>query len=202
MKTRLSALAASSALVAFLAACGAPHSSTPANADISATSSPSAITAANVSNSDISFAQLMIPHHQQAVEMADLALSRVTSPEVKELAEQIKAAQDPEIEMMSMWLQRWGAPMGMGEDHSGHDMGDMNMSGMMSDDDMRALADAQGSAFDSLWLELMIAHHQGAISMAKQVKGSSSNAEVITLAGAVITGQKVEIDTMQKLLAQ
>ena len=91
--------------------------------------------------------------------------------------------------------------MGMGEDHSGHDMGDMNMSGMMSDDDMRALADAQGSAFDSLWLELMIAHHQGAISMAEQVKGSSSSAEVITLAGAVITGQKVEIDTMQKLLA-
>ena len=200
MKTRLSALAISSALVAFLAACGAPHASSPTSADISATSSPSASTAADVSDSDNSFAQLMIPHHQQAVEMADLALLRVTSPEVKELAEQIKAAQDPEIEMMSMWLQRWGAPMGMGEDHSGHDMGDMNMSGMMSDD-MRALADAQGSAFDSLWLELMIAHHQGAISMAEQVKGSSSSAEVITLAGAVITGQKVEIDTMQKLLA-
>ena len=123
MKTRLSALAISSALVAFLAACGAPHASSPTSADISATSSPSASTAADVSDSDISFAQLMIPHHQQAVEMADLALLRVTSPEVKELAEQIKAAQDPEIEMMSMWLQRWGAPMGMGEDHSGHDMG-------------------------------------------------------------------------------
>lgn len=202
MKTRLFVLTATSALVVLLAACGAPQASTPASADISATSPPSAIMAANISDSDISFAQLMIPHHQQAVEMADLALSRVTSPEVKELAEQIKAAQDPEIEMMSMWLQRWGAPMAMGEDHSGHDMGDMNMSGMMNDDDMRALADAQGAAFDSLWLELMIAHHQGAISMAEQVKGSSSNAEVITLAGAVITGQKVEIDTMQKLLAQ
>jgi uncharacterized protein (DUF305 family) len=144
----------------------------------------------------------MIPHHQQAVEMADLALSRLTSPEVKELAEQIKAAQDPEIEMMSMWLKGWGAPMEMGEDHSGHDMGDTNLSGMMNDDDMRALADAQGAAFDSLWLDMMIAHHQGAISMGEQVQGTSRNAEVLTLASAVITGQKVEIDTMQQLLAQ
>jgi uncharacterized protein (DUF305 family) len=144
----------------------------------------------------------MIPHHQQAVEMADLALLRVTSPEVKQLAEQIKAAQDPEIEMMSMWLQRWGAPMGMGEDHSGHDMGGMNMSGMMNDEDMQTLANAKGADFDRMWLEMMIAHHQGAISMAEQVKDSSSNAEVVTLAGAVITGQNVEIDTMQKLLGQ
>ena len=78
----------------------------------------------------------------------------------------------------------------------------MNMSGMMSDDDMRALADTQGAAFDRMWLEMMIAHHQGAISMAEQVQGSTSIAEVKTLAGAVITGQKVEIDTMQQLLAQ
>ena len=134
--------------------------------------------------------------------MADLALSRVTSPKVKELAEQIKAAQGPEIDMMSNWLQGWSAPIEMGEDHSGHDMGDMNMSGMMSDDDMRALADTQGAEFDRMWLEMMIAHHQGAISMAEQVQGSTSNAEVKTLAGAVITGQKVEIDTMQQLLGQ
>ena len=202
MKTRLLALAASSALVAFLAACGTPDASTPADAGIPPSSSPAGGTVVSVSDSDISFAQLMIPHHQQAVEMADLALSRVTSPEVKELAEQIKAAQGPEIEMMSNWLDGWGAPMEMSEDHSGHDMGDMNMSGMMSDDDMRALADTQGAAFDRMWLEMMIAHHQGAISMAEQVQGSTSIAEVKTLAGAVITGQKVEIDTMQQLLAQ
>ena len=202
MKTRLFALAASSALVALLAACGTPDASAPADAGNTPSSSPTGGTVANVSDSEISFAQLMIPHHQQAVEMADLALSRLTSPEVKELAEQIKAAQDPEIEMMSMWLKGWGAPMEMGEDHSGHDMGDTNLSGMMNDDDMRALADAQGAAFDSLWLEMMIAHHQGAISMAEQVQGTSRNAEVLTLASAVTTGQKVEIDTMQQLLAQ
>lgn len=201
MKTRLFAIAASSALVVLLAACGAPHAASPVSSGTPATSS-SAGSIANVSDSDVSFAQQMIPHHQQAVEMADLALSRKTSPEVKQLAEQIKGAQGPEIEMMSMWLEGWGAPMEMGEDHSGHDMGGMDMSGMMSDDDMQSLADAEGAEFDRMWLEMMIAHHQGAISMAEQVKGASSNADVTSLAGAVMTGQAKEIDTMQKLLAQ
>ncbi len=202
MKTRLFAMAASSALVVLLVGCGAPHASSPSSAVSPATALPAVRSVANVSDSDVSFAQQMIPHHQQAVEMADLALSRETSPEVKKLAEQIKAAQGPEIEMMSMWLQSWGAPMEMGEDHSGHDMGGMDMSGMMSDDDMQALADAQGAEFDRMWLEMMIAHHQGAISMAEQVKAASSNADVTSLAGAVMTGQAEEIDTMQKLLAQ
>ena len=202
MKTRLLAMAASSALVVLLVGCGAPHASSPSSAVSPATALPAVRSVANVSDSDVSFAQQMIPHHQQAVEMADLALTRETSPEVKKLAEQIKAAQGPEIEMMSMWLQSWGAPMEMGEDHSGHDMGGMDMSGMMSDDDMQALADAQGAEFDRMWLEMMIAHHQGAISMAEQVKAASSNADVTSLAGAVMTGQAEEIDTMQKLLAQ
>ena len=202
MKTRLFAMAASSALVVLLVGCGAPHASSPTSAVSPATALPAVRSVANVSDSDVSFAQQMIPHHQQAVAMADLALTRETSPEVKKLAEQIKAAQGPEIEMMSMWLQSWGAPMEMGEDHSGHDMGGMDMSGMMSDEDMQALADAQGAEFDRMWLEMMIAHHQGAISMAEQVKAASSNADVTSLAGAVMTGQAEEIDTMQKLLAQ
>lgn len=202
MNTRHFAVAASSALVVLVAACGAPHASDPSGAAATSLSSPSVGTVANVSDSDISFAQLMIPHHQQAVEMADLALSRTTSPEVQQLAEQIKAAQGPEIEMMSMWLQGWGAPMEMGEDHSGHDMGDMEMSGMMSTDDMQSLADAQGADFDRMWLEMMIAHHQGAMSMAEQVKGASSNPDVTKLASAVMTEQQAEIDTMENLLAQ
>lgn len=202
MNTRHFAVAASSALVVLVAACGAPHASDPSGGAATSLSSPSVGTVANVSDSDISFAQLMIPHHQQAVEMADLALSRTTSPEVQQLAEQIKAAQGPEIEMMSMWLQGWGAPMEMGEDHSGHDMGDMEMSGMMSTDDMQSLADAQGADFDRMWLEMMIAHHQGAMSMAEQVKGASSNPDVTKLASAVMTEQQAEIDTMENLLAQ
>ena len=83
------------------------------------------------SDTDIAFAQLMIPHHQQAIEMADLAATNATSAEVKALAAQIKAAQDPEISMMTQWLTGWGAPMEMeGTTDGGMDHGDMDMGGM------------------------------------------------------------------------
>jgi uncharacterized protein (DUF305 family) len=150
----------------------------------------------------------MIPHHQQAVEMADMALdpTHEASPEVKKLAQQIKGAQDPEIQEMTEWLQAWGAPTAMpgatgdmsGMDHSGHDMGGMTMSGMMTEEQMQQLAAAKGEAFDTLWLQMMIEHHEGAIQMAEQVKATSSNQQVITLADAIIAAQKKEIATMQK----
>lgn len=202
MTTRPIALAATAAaLTLLLAACGgssdAGSSSAPAPAGASA-----AQAAAEATPADISFAQLMIPHHQQALEMAEMALAQAESPEVLELAQQIQAAQDPEIQMMSGWLQSWGAPMEMGDDHGSHDMGGMTMDGMMSDEDMAALADATGADFDRMWLEMMIAHHEGAISMADQVKAESSNADVLALADAVITGQTAEIATMQQLLSQ
>jgi uncharacterized protein (DUF305 family) len=150
---------------------------------------------------DIAFAQLMIPHHQQAIEMADLALSQSSSPDVVALAMQIKGAQDPEIEMMGRWLSAWDAPMAMESDHSGHDMGDMMSSGMMSDDEMADLASASGADFDQMWLRMMIAHHEGAIEMATQVHSTSTNLAVRDLAQAVIDGQTAEIDTMQKLVS-
>jgi uncharacterized protein (DUF305 family) len=202
MKTRTLALAGTSlALTVLLAACGSTTANSPEASAPAGTSAAVAQTVGEATDADISFAQLMIPHHQQAVEMADLALARETSPEVKELAEQIQGAQDPEIQMMSGWLEAWGAPMEMGDDHGSHDMGGMTMSGMMSDEDMQALADATGADFDTMWLEMMIAHHEGAISMADQVKAESINAEVIALADAVISGQTAEIDTMTQLLA-
>jgi uncharacterized protein (DUF305 family) len=150
---------------------------------------------------DIAFAQLMIPHHQQAIEMADLALSQSRSRDVVSLATQIKGAQDPEIEMMEQWLSAWDEPMVMESDHSGHDMGGMEESGMMSDDDMSELASASGEDFDQMWLRMMIAHHEGAIEMAKQVHVSTTNSAVRDLAQAVIDGQTAEIQTMQKLVA-
>jgi uncharacterized protein (DUF305 family) len=103
---------------------------------------------------------------------------------------------------MNGWLEMWGAPMTMGDDHSGHDMGGMTMEGMMSDDDMAALMDPTGADFDRMWLEMMIAHHEGAIAMADQVLAETSDPEVTALAEAVITGQTAEIDVMQQLLAQ
>lgn len=201
MTTRPLALAAAATAIALLlAACGGSTSADPLSAP--AQTAGAAVTQAEASAADISFAQLMIPHHRQALEMAEMALTQAESPEVLQLAEQIQAAQDPEIQMMSGWLEQWGAPMEMGDDHGSHDMGGMTMDGMMSDEDMQALADATGADFDRMWLEMMIAHHEGAIAMADQVKVESTNADVIALADAVISGQTAEITAMQQLLAQ
>jgi uncharacterized protein (DUF305 family) len=158
------------------------------------------------SDTDIAFAQLMIPHHQQAIAMADLAASNASSAEVKALAAQIKAAQDPEIAMMTQWLTGWGAPLAMegatGMDHGDMDMGGMTADGMMSAEDMDNLAGARGDDFDTMWLQMMITHHQGAISMAEQVASTTTNPQVEALAEAIIAGQTAEIATMQQMLAK
>jgi len=172
-------------------------------------SSGSGAMVANGSDADITFAQLMISHHEQAVQMADMALQQANSSEVTDLATQIKAAQDPEIGQMRGWLQQWGAPEQMdgmdGMDHGdmGHgdtDSGGQSAGGMMSDTDMGALGGASGADFDRMWLTMMIAHHEGAIKMAEQVKAESTNPDVTALADAIVAGQKKEIDTMQQLL--
>lgn len=168
---------------------------------------------------DISFAQQMIVHHQGAVEMADLAPSRATSQEVKDLAARIKAAQGPEIEQMQTWLTAWGsaAPTTASEpdDSMGHggmsDMreeGDLSssapagmaMPGMMSDEQMQELTDATGADFDRLFLEMMIIHHQGAIEMAGTEIAEGSNPEALALAESITTSQTAEITEMQQLL--
>ena len=167
-------------------------------------SSSSGAVVATGSDADVTFAQLMISHHEQAVQMADMALQQSTSAEVTDLATQIKAAQDPEIGQMRGWLQQWGAPEQMdgmdGMDHGDMDMGGQSAGGMMSDEDMGALGDASGADFDRMWLTMMIAHHEGAIKMAEQVKAQSTNPDVTALADAIVAGQKKEIDTMQQLL--
>jgi len=203
---------AMSAAVLGVAALTACSSSTPDSAP-SPTESVATAPMMQGSPTDIAFAQSMIPHHQQAIEMADLALDPAAgaSEQVKQLAEQIKGAQDPEIQQMTQWLQAWGAPTAMpgatdgggtaGMDHSGHDMGGMTMSGMMTAEQMQQLEQARGADFDQMWLTMMIAHHQGAISMAQQAQASNSS-QVTTLTDAIITGQQQEIATMQQLLAK
>jgi uncharacterized protein (DUF305 family) len=193
------------ALVLTLAACGSTGDHSPMTTDSSGSSGQ----AQAGRDADINFAQLMIPHHQQAVEMADLALAQSTDPEITKLAEQIKAAQDPEIAQMKEWLAAWGAPEQMegatasdgSMDHSGMDMGGMTSAGMMSAEDMQKLMDASGADFDRMWLQMMIAHHQGAVAMANQVLSSTNDAQVKKLAEAVVAGQTQEIATMQQLLA-
>lgn len=144
------------------------------------------------SSNDIMFAQMMIPHHQQAVDMSTLAETRSTNPEILALAVQIKDAQAPEIKQMTAWLESAGAGMDMG-----HDMG---MGGMLTDEQMTALSNASGAEFDKLYLQGMIAHHEGAIQMAQMIVGSN-NAEAKELAAAIISSQSAEIEKMKTLLA-
>ncbi|MDP1877475.1 MAG: DUF305 domain-containing protein [Actinomycetota bacterium] len=197
--TRILAMASAALLGgAVLAGCG---SSTP-DTQPAQSAAATQVAVADASEADVAFAQLMIPHHAQAVEMADLALQQGTSPDVLSLAGQIKAAQDPEIQQMRGWLAAWGAPEQMdGGDHGDMDMGGMSASGMMTDEDMNSLMNASGEEFDRMWLQMMITHHQGAIQMAEQVIADSTNTDVTALANAVVAGQTAEIDAMQQLLA-
>ncbi|WP_332644588.1 DUF305 domain-containing protein [Aeromicrobium sp.] len=149
-------------------------------------------------DADVEFAQQMIPHHQQAVMMADLVPGADASPEVVDLAAQIKAAQAPEITLMRGWLKDWDESV-MG----GHDMGDMDgmeMDGMLSGAEMRELARTRGAEFDRLWLTGMISHHDGAIEMADDVLEDGKSTDVAELARNIITAQKAEIATMEELL--
>lgn len=141
----------------------------------------------NFSSQDLMFAEMMIPHHEQAIEMSYLALKNSTNPEVLSLAKQIKEAQAPEIEQM----KSWGASSMA---HAGH-----MMDGMLSDEEISTLAASTGNEFDRLFLEGMIKHHEGAIDMAEMVI-DSKNSEVAALAKAIVETQRVEISTMKNLL--
>ncbi len=163
-----------------------------------ATATPTSATGekASFNDADVSFAQGMIPHHEQAVEMADLALNpaREAGAEVIDLATRVKAAQDPEIKQMTGWLEAWDQPMEMSEG----DMG--SMEGTMSEEDMAALAAASGTDFDRMWLEMMTAHHQGAVKMAETEQTAGMDPDAIDLAGQIIAAQQAEIEEMRGLL--
>jgi len=152
---------------------------------------------------DVAFAQGMIPHHAQAVRMADMALEVSTDPQVIALAEQIKAAQSPEIEQMTTWLTEWDQTVpdpDAGMDENMDDAGGMMMSGMMSAADMARLGEASGTDFDRMFLEMMILHHEGAIEMAEQELADGKYQPTKDLAQAVITGQQAEIEEMNTLI--
>ena len=171
-------------------------STTAATAAAGGTAAP----AADFNDADVEFAQGMIPHHEQAIEMADIALDPTVgaSEPVKALATRIKAAQDPEIQLMTGWLTAWSQPVQMSTD-DGHDMA--SMDGMMSADEMTELGSASGPAFDTMWQEMMIRHHEGAIGMANAEIIDGSNAEAIALANQIVAAQQAEIDEMNAALA-
>ncbi|MFE3290354.1 DUF305 domain-containing protein [Rhodococcus sp. NPDC059234] len=197
-------IAAAAAAAALVAGCsnddaGSGHSmnSMPMSTGMSAPAS-----AASHNAADIAWVQMMIPHHQQAVEMAALAEGRTQNAQLLALASQIKAAQDPEIEQMSGWLAEWGMPtMPAGMDHSAHGMSG-DMGGMMSAEQMSQLENATGAEFDRAWLEMMIAHHQGAIDSSKQIQTDGQSEQVRELAGKIIAGQQAEIEQMNAMLGR
>lgn len=154
-----------------------------------------------VNQADAMFTMMMIPHHEQAVEMSELVLGRDDiDPEIVELAEQIIAAQGPEIELMEEWLDDWSVPSMPGGGHGGGH-GDGGPGGMMSDDDLDAIEEAQGDDAELLYLEGMIEHHEGAIDMAEDVLDDGESTEVAELAETIIETQQVEIDLMRDLIA-
>ena len=151
---------------------------------------------------DVRFAQQMVPHHAQAVEMADQALDTSRDPDVRRLATEIRGAQDPEIETMTGWLEEWGeeAP---DPDESGAmaGMDDMSgMEGMMSAEEMRRLDESSGAEFDRTWLRLMLEHHRGAVEMARTEQSDGQDPEAIALAEDIESSQTSEIAEMEDLL--
>jgi uncharacterized protein (DUF305 family) len=206
--TRTRALATVSlvlALGAGLTACGDDTSG--------ATGSTAEVSTTEHNDADVAFASDMITHHAQALSMVDLTLDRPLDPEVQALAEDIRAAQAPEIETMADWLTSWGekVPETM-RDHAnaGHDMGDMSdtmddmghgdMPGMMTSEDMDAMENASDADFQDMWLEMMIEHHEGAVEMAETEQAEGRFKDAVDLAGQIIDAQTKEIDTMKGLL--
>ncbi|WP_117212321.1 DUF305 domain-containing protein [Allorhizocola rhizosphaerae] len=180
-----------------LSACG--HDSMPGMDHGSGNNQPSIPATANFNTADVQFAQMMIPHHAQAVEMAELAASRASDPELKALAATIKGAQQPEIDTMTGWLKSWGQPSAMPGGHNMPGMG-TDMPGMMSEEDMNKLKAASGVDFDRQFARMMIAHHNGAIQMARDEIKNGSNPDAKRLAAAIEQSQAAEVAQLQKIL--
>jgi uncharacterized protein (DUF305 family) len=197
------------AAVATIGACS--NTATKDAAPSAATSSASAPTSASAqagahNKADMMFAEMMIPHHEQAIEMSDIILEKQgIDPRVVELAKQISAAQGPEIEQMQGWLDQWGMSEMPGHgDMPGH--GGMNgsmpgMEGMMSAAQMEALENAQGVEAGKLFLTGMIKHHQGALTMAQDEVSNGQFPQAVELATSILDSQQKEIDTMNQILS-
>lgn len=203
MITRTSrGLVAAAAALVVLAGCSGAD---PAPAPGTGTSAAPGAAATAHAAADVAFVQGMIPHHEQAVAMADLAATRAASPEVQDLAGRIRAAQGPEIDRMNALLTGWGVPRpapGSAMSGMGGMSGTGGMSGMMSPEQMRGLETATGAAFDRAFLEMMVAHHTGAVEMARTELDQGQSPEAKSLAREIIDTQQAEIAQMQVLLGR
>lgn len=219
---RLLAVCAGAALMVGIAGCStSDESSTSTSSTPHPSAAQSASSEATTHNADdVTFNQKMIPHHQQAIAMADLVPSRTENSAVRELATQIKNAQQPEIDQMTQRLASWGVSTTQNSDgstdhgsmdHGSMDHGSMSQGatdhgsmemGMMSEQQMTDLENARGAAFDRLWLQGMISHHQGAIEMADTELAKGIDPASRTMAEQIKKTQQAEIDRMRSLLGQ
>lgn len=153
----------------------------------------------DVNDADVTFVKGMIPHHEQAIQMSEMVIANGDDATVIAVAEQIKAAQGPEIDQMNTWLDDWGIESTETDSMGGMDgMDDTN--GMMSGDEMDTMSQTMGTDLDQMFLEMMIRHHQGAIRMAEVELEEGSNTDVIALAQGIADGQQAEIDQMQAMI--
>ncbi|GGG57013.1 hypothetical protein GCM10011374_19810 [Kocuria dechangensis] len=156
--------------------------------------------AAEHDDDDVMFAQMMIPHHAQAVQMSETLLAKDDIPtEVRQFAQKVIDAQGPEIERMNSMLEAWGAsatPDDADTGHGGHG------SGMMTEEDMAALEEAEGEEAARLYLEQMIEHHRGAIDMAREEVSSGGNPQAVELAQEIVDAQEAEIAEMDGMLQE
>ncbi|MFC8760535.1 DUF305 domain-containing protein [Streptomyces sp. NPDC057193] len=201
----LALVGAAAAAGLLLSACGTDGGGGTSGSDHSGPSAaaPSTATAAApgpFNDADVMFAQMMIPHHEQALEMAGLAEGRAQDPEVKQLVTAIEQAQDPEIQKMKAWLKGWGRPESAGDGSGGHGSGGHAMAGMLSDKDMQGLAAVTGRDFDRMFARLMIAHHDGAVAMAEDERRNGRNATAKSLADDVVRTQSAEVTELRKIL--
>lgn len=196
----LTATLAVTAGVLMLTGCGGDNTAGPATGGTQPPASQQQDSDHN--DADIAFAQAMIPHHAQAIEMARLTSQRALSPQVKDLGNRIAQAQAPEIETMTSWLRVWNAELPPGPAGREHTGGMGHMPGMMDTRQMRQLNQAAGAEFDRLFLQTMIGHHEGAIVLASTELAHGRNAGATRLARQIIGAQRAEIRQMQALLSQ
>ena len=194
-RTRLTVglAAAATAAAAVLSACSTA-ADTKSDSAASSTGASAPKSAAHNSD-DVMFARMMIPHHEQAVELAAMVPQHTNNADVINLAAEILKAQQPEINVMKTQLVQWGVNGDESNEHDAH------MSRMVDEATMAKLKTLQGAPFDKLWLETMIRHHKGAIEMAQNEIANGENADMIALAGDIVAGQQAEIDKMKAMLA-
>jgi uncharacterized protein (DUF305 family) len=195
-----SMIAAATTAGGLFAGCGTATSTSPATTPPPA-SSATGTGAQQHNQADIAFLQAMIPHHAQAIAMAQLAPSRAAASKVKTLASRIQAEQNPEIQQMSGLLRSWKAPVpATTEGMTGMQPEHPQMPGMMSNAQMQQLTASTGAGFDRMFLQMMISHHQGAVTMSQTELAQGRNPTARQLARQIITAQQAEISEMQTLL--